>query len=102
MPEALFTDLSTIIVFTLFLILFFALGLIFVIDVTRVASSSAPSPKISNWFEPALICTLSEVSSSVVPSLLIKVYLSGVNGKNVSFDSVVTAADNWLSTILTC
>ena len=43
MPEALFTDLSIIIEFTLFLILFFALGLIFVIDVTRVASSSAPS-----------------------------------------------------------
>ena len=87
---------------TLFLILFLFFGFILVNVVTRVASSSEPSPKISNWFDPEFICTLSDVNSSVDPSLLINVYLSGVNGKNVSLDSVVTAADNWLSTMFTC
>jgi len=51
-PDALLTDLSITTELTLFLILFFALGLTLETVVTRVASSSPPSPKISNWFEP--------------------------------------------------
>ena len=96
------TDLSITIELTLFLILFFAFGFTLVIVVTKVASSSDPRLKISNWLDPAFICTLSDVNSSVVPSLLIRRYLSGVNGKKLSFDSVKIADDNLLSTMLTC
>ena len=44
---------------------------------------------------------MSEVRTSVLPSDLIKVYLSSSKGKKVSFSPAVTGVDNWLSAIVT-
>ena len=70
---------------TLFLIFFFDVGFTFF----KVAISVAPlssDPKLlaANSVAVELKVTLSTVNSSVLPSDLIKVYLSTSNGKNVS------------------
>ena len=94
-PDAESIDLSTTILLTLFLIFSFALGFCFFRVVMRVASS-IPSlkPSICNLVEPEVILTLSYVKSSVVPSPFIKVYLSGLNGKNVSFVPAATFSES--------
>ena len=101
-PDAESIDLSTTILLTLFLIFSFALGFCFFNVVIRVASST-PSlkPSICSLVEPVVILTLSSVKSSVVPSLFIKVYLSGLNGKNVSFVPAETCSESWPALIRT-
>jgi len=66
-------------------------------------ASSVPvlNPKIFTSVDPVLNWTLSLVKVSVVPSLLIREYLSGVNGKNVWLLPEDTASESWLPTIRT-
>ena len=71
-----------------------------------MATSWAPvsaDPKSKNWSNvpPPVMFILSEVNTSVVPSDLIKEYLSSSNGSNVSFVPDSTCAVSWLFEIST-
>ena len=70
--------------------------------VMRVASSvPVLKPYICTSVDPVLNWTLSLVKVSVVPSLLIREYLSAVNGRNVWLLPEDTASESWLPTIRT-
>ena len=71
---------------TLFLILIFDVGLTFFKETIKEAPVSLdPRPKMFSAVPPLAIVSLSADNASVVPSDLIRAYLSSSNGKNVSF-----------------
>ena len=72
-------------VLMIFLFLTFALRLVFVrVAMSLESLSSVPKPSITRVDPPPEMVNLSEVNTSLVPSLLVKTYLSSSNGKNVS------------------
>ena len=83
-----------IILLSLFFLLIFEVGLIFLNVVVSVAPVSlGPKLKISSCFPPSINANLSEVSSSVDPLDLINEYLSSSKGRNVSFVPAFTTDD---------
>ena len=94
--------MSIIILLTLFFLLIFEVGLIFLKVVIKVAPVSLePRLKIWSCFPPSINANLSEVSISVDPSDLINEYLSSSKGRNVSFVPELTGIDNSFDVILT-
>ena len=91
-------DLSTKIEFTWFLLFTFTLGLILFKVAISVASwlavKSEPILLIWRIPLPAVKVNLSSVRVSIVPSALIKLYLSSSNGKNVSLSPDWTAHES--------
>ena len=91
-------DLSTTKLLTLFFFLILDDGFIFANVAINVASSlfdkSEPTLLICRDELPPLKVNLSSVSNSIVPSCLIKEYLSSSKGKNVSLLPELTAAVN--------
>ena len=105
-PDPSNLDLSTIIELTLFLILTFAIGFNFFKVVTTDTfplSVAVLKLRISRVVIPDPKTNLSAVNSSVVPSDLKTAYLSGSNGRKVSFSpalkvfAILLLAIVWLS-----
>ena len=102
MPEALNFDLSIVRTLTLFLTFSFDFGFSFFNVVMKVAPVLSV-PRLSKFKDlpPSVNTSLSEVRTSVVPSDLIRAYLSSSNGRKVSLSPAVTDDDSVLLEILT-
>ena len=61
---------------------------------------AVPKPSICNTVLPVVNWNMSSVKATVVPSDLMKTYLSSSNGKNDSFTPEVTAAESWPNPVL--